>query len=148
MSQYKQILVPVDESPISYSAVEHALALAKSQDAHVTIVSVVAVDPFVGVDFYAIAPAITEYFMQAEKSAQLRLEDIKQSFIRDGIEVDTRLVHGVSPTEGILQVADELNVDLIIMGSHGHTGLKKAMLGSVAQNILTQCPIPVLIVKE
>ncbi len=95
MSQYKQILVPVDESPISYSAVEHALALAKSQDAHVTIVSVVAVDPFVGVDFYAIAPAITEYFMQAEKSAQLRLEDIKQSFIRDGIEVDTRLVHGV-----------------------------------------------------
>ncbi|MGE8652412.1 MULTISPECIES: universal stress protein [unclassified Acinetobacter] len=148
MSQYKQILVPVDESPISYSAVEHALALAKSQDAHVTIVSVVAVDPFVGVDFYAIAPAITEYFMQAEKSAQLRLEDIKQSFIRDGIEVDTRLVHGVSPTEGILQVADELNVDLIIMGSHGRTGLKKAMLGSVAQNILTQCPIPVLIVKE
>ncbi len=148
MSQYKQILVPVDESPISYSAVEHALALAKSQDAHVTIVSVVAVDPFVGVDFYAIAPAITEYFMQAEKSAQLRLEDIKQSFIRDGIEVDTRLVHGVSPTEGILQVADELNVDLIIMGSHGRTGFKKAMLGSVAQNILTQCPIPVLIVKE
>lgn len=148
MSQYKQILVPVDESPISYSAVEHALALAKNQDAHVTIVSVVAVDPFVGVDFYAIAPAITEYFMQAEKSAQLRLEDIKQSFIRDGIEVDTRLVHGVSPTEGILQVADELNVDLIIMGSHGRTGLKKAMLGSVAQNILTQCPIPVLIVKE
>ena len=148
MSQYKQILVPVDESPISYSAVEHALALAKSQDAHVTIVSVVAVDPFVGVDFYAIAPAITEYFMQAEKSAQLRLEDIKQSFIRDGIEADTRLVHGVSPTEGILQVADELNVDLIIMGSHGRTGLKKAMLGSVAQNILTQCPIPVLIVKE
>ncbi len=148
MSQYKQILVPVDESPISYSAVEHALALAKSQDAHVTIVSVVAVDPFVGVDFYAIAPAITEYFMQAEKSAQLRLEDIKQSFIRDGVEVDTRLVHGVSPTEGILQVADELNVDLIIMGSHGRTGLKKAMLGSVAQNILTQCPIPVLIVKE
>lgn len=148
MSQYKQILVPVDESPISYSAVEHALALAKSQDAHVTIVSVVAIDPFVGVDFYAIAPAITEYFMQAEKSAQLRLEDIKQSFIRDGIEVDTRLVHGVSPTEGILQVADELNVDLIIMGSHGRTGLKKAMLGSVAQNILTQCPIPVLIVKE
>ena len=148
MSQYKQILVPVDESPISYSAVEHALALAKSQDAHVTIVSVVAVDPFVGVDFYAIAPAITEYFMQADKSAQLRLEDIKQSFIRDGIEVDTRLVHGVSPTEGILQVADELNVDLIIMGSHGRTGLKKAMLGSVAQNILTQCPIPVLIVKE
>ena len=148
MSQYKQILVPVDESPISYSAVEHALALAKSQDAHVTVVSVVAVDPFVGVDFYAIAPAITEYFMQAEKSAQLRLEDIKQSFIRDGIEVDTRLVHGVSPTEGILQIADELNVDLIIMGSHGRTGLKKAMLGSVAQNILTQCPIPVLIVKE
>lgn len=148
MSQYQKILVAVDESPISYSAVEHALSLAKSQNAHVTVVSVVAVDPFVGVDFYAVAPAITEYFMQAEKSAQLRLEDIKQSFIRDEIDVSTRLIHGVSPTEGILQVADEISADLIIMGSRGRTGLKKAMLGSVAQNILTQCPIPVLIIKQ
>ena len=44
-------------------------------------------------------------------------------------------------------MADEVNADLIIMGSHGRRGIQKVMLGSVAQNVLTQSPIPVLIVK-
>ena len=147
MITYQHILVPVDESPISYAAVEQALALAKSLNSQVTVMSVIAVDPFFGVDFYKVAPAITDYIMQAEKNAKERLEDIKQSFIRDGIEVDVKLIHGVSPSEGIIQVADEVSADLIIMGSHGRTGLQKMMLGSVAQNVLTQSPIPVLIVK-
>ncbi|MBL8320871.1 MAG: universal stress protein [Acinetobacter sp.] len=147
MITYQHILVPVDESPISYAAVEQALALAKSLNSQVTVMSVIAVDPFFGVDFYKVAPAITDYFMQAEKNAKERLEDIKQSFIRDGIAVDVKLIHGVSPSEGIIQVADEVSADLIIMGSHGRTGLQKVMLGSVAQNVLTQSPIPVLIVK-
>ncbi|AYA02021.1 universal stress protein [Acinetobacter sp. WCHAc010034] len=147
MITYQHILVPVDESPISYAAVEQTLALAKSLNSQVTVMSVIAVDPFFGVDFYKVAPAITDYFMQAEKNAKERLEDIKQSFIRDGIAVDVKLIHGVSPSEGIIQVADEVSADLIIMGSHGRTGLQKVMLGSVAQNVLTQSPIPVLIVK-
>lgn len=147
MTTYQHILVPVDESPISYLAVENALTLAKLLNSQVTVMSVVAIDPFVGVDFYKVAPAITDYFMQAEKNAKERLEDIKQSFVRDGIPVDIKLVHGVSPTEGIIQVANEISADLIIMGSHGRTGIQKMMLGSVAKNVLTQSPIPVLVVK-
>jgi nucleotide-binding universal stress UspA family protein len=147
MTTYQHILVPIDESPISYAAVEQALALAKSLNSQVTIMSVIAVDPFVGVDFYKVAPAITDYFMQAEKTAKERLEEIKQSFVRDNIDVNVKLIHGVSPSEGIIQIADEVSADLIIMGSHGRTGIKKMMLGSVAQNVLTQSPIPVLIVK-
>lgn len=144
---YKHILVPVDESPVSYAAVEQALALAKPLNCQVTITSVIAVDPFVGVDFYKVAPAITDYFIEAEKNAQLNLAEIKQSFIRDGIAVNTKIVRGVSPAEGIMQVADEVGADLIIMGSHGRTGFKKLVLGSVAQEVLTQSPIPVLIMK-
>jgi nucleotide-binding universal stress UspA family protein len=144
---YKHILVPVDESPISYAAVEQALSLAQELKSTVTVMSVIAVDPFVGVDFYKVAPAITDYFMQAEKNAQDRLAEIKLSFDRDGITINTRVVRGVVPSEGIIQVADEVGADLIIMGSHGRTGFKKLMLGSVAQNVLTQSPVPVLIVK-
>ncbi|AUX87283.1 universal stress protein [Acinetobacter tandoii] len=144
---YQHILVPVDESPISYTAVEQALSLAKLLNCRVTVMCVVAVDPFVGVDFYKVAPAITDYFMQAEENAQKRLADIKQSFIRDEIEVDTKVIRGVSAAEGIIQIADEVSADLIIMGSHGRTGFKKMMLGSVAQAVLTQSPIPVLVVK-
>ena len=147
MSSYSHILVALDESPMAYAAVEQALSLAQDLKSQVTIMSVIAIDPFVGVDFYKVAPAITDYFMQAEKNAKERLEDVKQSFIRDGINVDTKLIHGVSPSQGIIQVADEVGADLIIMGSHGRTGIQKVMLGSVAQNVLTQSPIPVLIIK-
>ena len=147
MTTYKHLLVPVDESPMSYAAAEQALSLAKDLNCSVTIMSVIAVDPFVGVDFYKVAPAITDYFMQAEQNAQNRLAEIQQSFSREGISVDTKIIRGVAASEGIVQIANEIGADLIIMGSHGRTGVKKMMLGSVAQNVLTQSPVPVLIVK-
>lgn len=144
---YQHILVAVDESPISYAAVEQARILAKDLNSRVTLMSVIAVDPFVGVDFYKVAPAVTDYFMQAEENAQHRLLELKQSFIVENIQVSTKVIRGVVPSEGIIHVADEVGADLIMMGSHGHTGFKKMMLGSVAQNVLTQSPIPVLVVK-
>ncbi|MCA4780016.1 universal stress protein [Acinetobacter towneri] len=147
MTTYKHLLVPVDESPMSYAAAEQALSLAKDLNCPVTIMSVIAVDPFVGVDFYKVAPAITDYFMQAEQNAQNRLAEIQQSFSREGISIDTKIIRGVAASEGIVQIANEIGADLIIMGSHGRTGVKKMMLGSVAQNVLTQSPVPVLIVK-
>lgn len=147
MTTYKHILVPVDESPISYAAVEQALALARELKSEVTVMSVISVDPFKGVDFYKVAPAITDYFMQAEENAQLRLKDIERLFVRDGVSVNTKVIRGVAASEGIMAIANEVSADLIIMGSHGHTGFKKMVLGSVAQNVLTQSHIPVLIVK-
>ncbi len=56
--------------------------------------------------------------------------------------VDTKIIRGVAASEGIVQIANEIGADLIIMGSHGRTGVKKMMLGSVAQNVLTQSPVP------
>ncbi|WP_122898553.1 universal stress protein [Acinetobacter sp. B51(2017)] len=148
MSQsYQHILVAIDESPISYAAVEQAKCLAQDLQAKLTIMSVIAVDPFVGVDFYKVAPAITDYFMQAESHAQNRLNEIQANLARENLSAQVKLIRGVTPSEGIIHVADEVGADLIMMGSHGRTGLQKLMLGSVAQNVLTQSPIPVLIVK-
>ena len=113
---YKHILVAVDESPMSYAAVEQALELAKDLNSRVTLMSVIAVDPFVGVDFYKVAPAITDYFLHAEKVAQDRLAEVKLSFDRDEIEVATKVIRGISPSEGIIHVADEVGADLILMG--------------------------------
>ena len=85
--------------------------------------------------------------MQAEAHAKLQLQDIAQSFIRDGIEVQTKIQHGAA-SEGIIFIADEIGADLIIMGSHGRTGVKRLLLGSVARAVLTESHIPVLIVKQ
>lgn len=148
MSHYQHILVAVDESPISYAAAEHALEIAKVFGSKVSLISVIAVDPFAGVDFYKVAPAVTDYFLKAEQNALERLEDLKHSFIRDGVDVDSRILHGVPPSEGILQASHEAAIDLIVMGSHGRTGFQKVMLGSVAQSVLISADIPVLIVKQ
>ena len=70
---YNHILVPVDDSDISSIATEHALNFAKAFGSRVTVMSVVAIDPFVGVDFYKVAPAVTNHIMEAETNAQAHL---------------------------------------------------------------------------
>ncbi|OTG82842.1 universal stress protein [Acinetobacter sp. ANC 4648] len=145
---YKHILIPVDDSPISYAAIEHAEKLAKAFGSKVTVMSVIALDPFTGVDFYKVAPAVTQYILEAEANAEGRLKDIQETLSHHGIDVDTKIIREVPTATGILNIADEINVDLIVMGSHGRTGLKKLFLGSVAQEVLTISPIPILIVKQ
>lgn len=146
---YQHILIAVDDSPISYAAIEHAEKLALAFNAQVTVTSVIALDPFKGVDFYKVAPAVTQYLLAAEQNALGRLKDIQETLKHHGVaQVNTKIVREVPPATGILNVADELNVDLIVMGSHGRTGLKKFFLGSVAQEVLSICPLPVLIVKS
>lgn len=145
---YQNILVAVDDSPISYAAIEHAEQLAKIMNSQVTVLSVLAVDPMVGVDFYKIAPSITEYVMAAEKNAQGRLDDIQQTLAQHGVHATTKIARESSTATAILKVAEEIQADLIIMGSHGHKGLKKWVLGSVAQEVLSNSHYPVLVVKQ
>ena len=104
MTTYQHILVPIDESPISYAAVEQALALAKSLNSQVTIMSVIAVDPFVGVDFYKVAPAITDYFMQAEKTAKERARGVDGVIVGSAL-VEVMLDESLSLSERIKKIA-------------------------------------------
>ncbi|HCK30952.1 universal stress protein [Acinetobacter ursingii] len=144
---YHRILVPVDDSPLSDAAVKHAVDVAKAFNSTVTVMSVVAVDPFVGVDFYKVAPAVTEHLFEAETNAEAHLQKISDIFSSNGIETNTKIIREEPTATGILNIADEVNADLIIMGSHGRSGLKKLVLGSVAQKVLAESPVPVLIVK-
>ena len=146
---YQHILLAVDDSPISYAAIEHAEKLALALNSKITVMSVIAVDPFKGVDFYQVAPAVTQYLLEAEKNALGRLKDIQETLTHHGVTaVDTKIIREVPAATGILEAADELNADLIVMGSHGRTGLKKFFLGSVAQEVLSISPLPVLIIKS
>ena len=146
---YKHILLAIDDSPISYAAIAHAEKLAIALNCKVTVTSVIAVDPFKGIDFYKVAPAVTQYLMEAEQNAQNRLKDVQETLIHHGVSVvETKIVRELPPATGILEAADELNADLIVMGSHGRTGFKKFFLGSVAQEVLSISPLPVLIIKS
>ncbi len=145
---YKNILVPVDDSPISYAAIEHAEKLAKTSGSKITILAVLSVDPIRSVDFYKVAPAITQYVLEAEENAKGLLLDIQQNLQNHGIDASTVILRSVPPATGILNLAEEIHADLIVMGSHGRRGFKKFILGSVAQEVLSLCTIPVLIIKQ
>lgn len=145
---YKNILVPVDDSPISYAAVEHAEKIAKAFGSKVTILAVLSIDPVRSVDFYKVAPAITQYVLEAEAHAQGLLEDIKLKMQNHGLQIETLILRSVPPATGILNLAEEIHSDLIVMGSHGRRGFKKLILGSVTQEVLGLSTIPVLIVKQ
>ena len=145
---YKNILVPVDDSPISYAALEHAEKIAKAFGSKITVIAILSVDPLRSVDFYKVAPAITEYVLEAEKNAQGRLDDIQQTLKQHGLDVKTLIIRSVPPATGILNIAEEIHADLIVMGSHGRKGFRKFILGSVAQEVLSLSPIPVLIAKN
>lgn len=145
---YKKILVPIDDSPISYAAIEHAEKIATAFGSTITVMSVLSVDPLRGVDFYKVAPAITDYILEAEKNAQKRLDEINNMLQQRSLDVQTLIIRSVPTATGILNIAEEIHADLIIMGSHGRTGVKKLILGSVTQEVLSLSTIPVLVVKH
>ena len=76
------------------------------------------------------------------------LEEAKQVFSSQGVEAKTKIVEGQEIYKEIVNAATEVNADLLVMGSHGRTGFKKLVLGSVAQKVLGEIYIPVLIVRS
>ena len=138
---FKHILVPVDGSATAFSAVDNALALAKAFGSEVTAVYVIDPYPFTGVgaDFaYGQDQYLTAATAEANAAAA-RLQDA-------GVPVHKRVVEASSASRGILEAAQAVNADLIVMGSHGRRGLEKLVLGSVAQRVLSGASLPVLVV--
>ena len=91
---------------------------------------------------------LKDYYLAAKAEAEKLLDEVNQLCIEQNVKADTRVVMGEIPSVGILKIAAEVKADLIVMGSHGHKGLQKYMLGSVAQEVLTNTETQVMIVKQ
>jgi nucleotide-binding universal stress UspA family protein len=145
---YQHIIVPVDGSKISYSAVKEAAAIAKSFNSKLTLISLVAEDPFTDADFYYSSSIMKEYFVQAHENAKNALKEAKTIASEAGVEADAEIFEGPVSAKSITQASVEKNADLIVMGSHGRKGFQKLLLGSFAQDVLSNTELPVLIVKK
>lgn len=144
---YQHILVPVDGSEISFSAVKHAAQIAQAFHAKLTLISLIAEDPFTGVDFYYSAAIMKEYFIEAETNAKKALAEALNLAADIGANAESKIVKGAVSAEGIVASAHELQADLIVMGSHGRKGFQKFFLGSFAQDVLASSELPVLVIK-
>ena len=144
---YQNILVPVDGSQISLSAVKKAAQIAQAFGSQLTLISLVTEDPFTDVDFYP-SPIMKEYFIQAYDNAEKALQQAQAIASENGVTANIQIVKGNVSEEGILDTAEKLKTDLIVIGSHGRKGFQKFLLGSFAQDVLSGTKLPVLVVKE
>ena len=144
---FKHILVPVDGSSTSNLAVEKAIGLAKAFGSRVTSVFVIDPYPFTGVgtDF---AYGQAEYLNAATAEANAAIKAAKTAFEDAGVSVETSVIEAHAAWRGVVQAAKSTQADLIVMGSHGRSGLEKLVLGSVTQAVLSHTLLPVLVVRE
>ena len=148
----KNILVPIDGSESAFAALKQATILANSLDSKLTIISIVEENPFVNADFYyfgADAKTMKAYFDEACLNAKHALTEAEKICANQSVsEFETKIIKAEVSAKNIVKVAEELDVSLIIMGSHGRKGIQKLTLGSVAEKVLKLSPLPVLIVKQ
>ncbi|WP_114968583.1 universal stress protein [Rhodoferax ferrireducens] len=144
---FKHILVPIDGSATAHLAVEKAIGLAKAFGSRVTAIFVIDPYPFTGVgtDF---AYGQAEYLNAATAEANAAIKDAKTAFEAAGVSADTSVVEAHAAWRGVVEAAESLQTDLIVMGSHGRSGLEKMVLGSVTQAVLAHTHLPVLVVRD
>jgi len=142
---WEKILCPVDFSEVSQQARDYGVRIAKECGSDVVFIHVV--EPIVAPADFSFGPVTTvEVEDQLIQRAQESLEGIaKVTDLPEG-RLKTRVERG-RPSSEIVRVAEEENASLIVMGTHGYTGLTHVLLGSTAERVVNKAPCPVLTVK-
>lgn len=141
------ILLPTDFSGCANHAMPYATAIAHATKARIICVHVVEpVVPTVGYTGLAEPLPIADVSEQLEHSAERELPKLAETEECAGLEIEDVIVHG-DPAAEIVRVADERQVDLIVISSHGRTGLGRIIFGSTAEAVVRHAHCPVLVVK-
>jgi universal stress protein A len=145
--QIRSILVPTDFSECGNYALSWAASVARTFGSSIICVHVIEpIVPTVGYSGMTEPLPIADISEQLEDSAERELPKLAECEEFQGLEVEELIVHGEAASE-IVRVAKERNVDLIVVSSHGRTGLGRILFGSTAEAVVRHAPCPVLVVK-
>lgn len=138
---YGRILVPTDGSDGAAAAFDHAVGLASEMGAELHVVN--AVDPTL------VPPEVGGQGVidSLEESGRTLVRTLRERGENEGIDVETAVLTG-APANAITSYAEDHDVDLVVMGTHGRTGLDRWLLGSVAERVVRTCLVPVLTVRQ
>lgn len=153
-------LVPLDHSKLAEVALDYARSVV-APGGQITLLLVVETHGLVGINMYASmsanAPAAVMLDTEVKADSDLRqsaweaarqyLDTIAARLTSQGYTVETRLEEG-SPAESILDAAEEMQADAIVMSTHGRSGLSRWVMGSVAQKVLSAATCPVFLVPQ
>ncbi|MCC6888998.1 MAG: universal stress protein [Hyphomicrobiales bacterium] len=147
---YKSILIATDGSELADKAVVHGVGLAKLHQAKVTLVTVTEIWSAFAMahdyDQHKRDP-IGQYEAMAAEGAKRVLDKAAAVAREQGVECRLMHVPDKRPADGIIEAADEIGADLIVMASHGFRGLNRMLLGSQANEVVTRSKVPVLIMR-
>jgi nucleotide-binding universal stress UspA family protein len=146
-SQLKKIVCPVDFSESSDRALEQAVALAKMNEAELLILTVVQPMPTVTGEG-VIIPELRPAPFQMTDVAQEHLSKLRTSFCGDILDRTSIHVAVGVPFVEIVRFSREAEADLIVMGSHGRTGLEHLLIGSVAERVVRKAACSVLVARK
>src|SRR5215468_5166242 len=145
--QIRSILLPTDFSECANYALSYTAELARIFGARIICVNVIEpVVPTVGYTGMAEPLPIADISEQLEDSAERELPKIAGCDECAGLDIEEVIVHGEASSE-IVRVAKERGVDLIVISSHGRTGLGRILFGSTAEAVVRHATCPVLVVK-
>ncbi len=145
MKQFKRILAPTDLTPESLDVVKYAAHLAEAQGAELTVLHVVHTT---SIAYAGFVPTVDFSGLEAEliKGAREHLETWAKKSIKKVKRVDLMVRMGLAD-EVIEKVAKEIDASVVVMATHGHRGVKRALLGSVTEWFVRRSPCPVLVVR-
>jgi universal stress protein A len=143
--QLKEILVPIDFSPLSQKAFHYAVRLSQQFRTELTLLHVL--EPVVPATFEGLSidlPDSSEESSEAKKSLNALVGSARAAGIS---KVRSTFCRGLASHE-IVEAAKEFDVDLVVIGTHGFTGWKHFCIGSTAERVVRAAPCPVLVVRE
>ena len=143
---FNHILVALDGSDCSHKALDMAVRLAKEQGARCTACTVVDLVRATASMAFATGNIVNEWIATLNEDARRIENDAISKYADSGISIETIVLEGY-PATTLLEVAKNEKADLIVMGSHGRTGLRRLWLGSVAESVVREATIPVLIIR-
>lgn len=143
---YKKVLVPLDGSTVAECALNHAKSLLKDGAiGEITLLNVVELyipssDMYDGFDYKAI-------WQNAKAQAMGYLDEMASKLGAEGIKVKAASIEDNRPAAAIIDYARKNGMDMIVISTHGYTGLKKMLMGSVAFRVLQEAHVPVLLIR-
>ena len=143
---FKRIVVGTDGSDTAEQAVKQAIELARLSGAQIGIVSAYSGSSGRGSQAGPGAPADVEYELGPREDINIVLDAAAADAKAAGVEVQTHAVEA-DPADAILNVAEEIKADLIVVGNKGMTGARRYLLGSVPNNVSHHAPCSLLIVQ-
>lgn len=143
---YQKALVPLDKSELAEAALPHVIAMAKEGFVK-EIILLTVVDVNISYDNMRAGFDLVAFRDSQLDSFRHYLDDMESKLRSEGIAVTTKIVEGNRPAQIIIDTSQQNDVNLIVMATHGYTGVKKMLIGSVAFKVLHESHVPVLLVR-